>query len=87
MKTVLALVTLALTTLVFEEKARQVAGDVHETYNDLAGQACSAKKALTATVDPYCVHAFEARAHPRSECAEDHTRSAPADTDDAATAP
>ena len=51
MKTVLALVTLALTTLVFEEKARQVAGDVQETYNELAGQACSAKKALTATVE------------------------------------
>ncbi len=36
MKSLLALIPLALTTLIFEEKARQVAGDAHEAYSESA---------------------------------------------------
>jgi hypothetical protein len=48
MKPVLALVTLALTVLIFEEKARQLAGDAQEAYNEVYAQA---KKTLTEKVD------------------------------------
>jgi hypothetical protein len=51
MKAVLAIVTLGLTTLIFEEKARQVAGDVHDSYNEIAAQASEAKKTLTEAVE------------------------------------
>jgi hypothetical protein len=51
MKPLLALVTLALTALVFEEKARQVAGDAQDAYGGLVAQACEAKKALTEHVE------------------------------------
>ena len=51
MKSLLALVTLALTALVFEEKARQVAGDAHGAYNDVVAQANQAASALTAKVE------------------------------------
>ncbi len=51
MKPLLALVTLALTALIFEEKARQVAGDAQETYHELVAQACEAKKSLSANVE------------------------------------
>jgi hypothetical protein len=51
MKPLLALVTLALTTLIFEEKARQVAGDAQEAYSELAGQAAEAKRALVGKVE------------------------------------
>jgi hypothetical protein len=51
MKPLLALVTLALTALVFEEKARQVAGDMQDACNELVAQAGEAKSALTAKVE------------------------------------
>jgi hypothetical protein len=51
MKPLLALVTLALTALIFEEKARQVAGDAQEAYNEMVAQAGEAKQALTETVE------------------------------------
>lgn len=50
MKPLLALVTLALTTLIFEEKARQLAGDAQQAYNELAGQAHDAKTNLVGNV-------------------------------------
>ena len=51
MKPLLALVALGLTTLIFEEKARQVAGDAQEAYGELLTQAIEAKKALTERVE------------------------------------
>ena len=51
MKPLLALVTLVLTSLLLEEKARQVAGDAQQGYNELAGQARQAKDALTEKVE------------------------------------
>jgi hypothetical protein len=51
MKSVLALVALGLTTLIFEEKARQVAGDAQEAYSELLAQANDAKKTLTERVE------------------------------------
>ena len=51
MKPLLALVALGLTTLIFEEKARQVAGDVQEAYGELLAQANEAKQALTERVE------------------------------------
>ena len=50
MKPLLALVTLALTTLIFEEKARQVAGDAQDAYTELATQATEAKRTLSETI-------------------------------------
>ena len=44
MKPLLALVALGLTTLIFEEKARQVAGDAQEAYGELLAQANEAKR-------------------------------------------
>jgi hypothetical protein len=51
MKPLLALVTLALTTLIFEEKARQVAGDAQETWNEMVAQTSAAKKTLADKVE------------------------------------
>jgi hypothetical protein len=51
MKPLLALVALGLTTLIFEEKARQVAGDAQEAYSELLAQANEAKKMLTERVE------------------------------------
>jgi len=51
MKPLLALVTLALTSLIFEEKARQVAGDAQGAYNRMADQAGEAKKSLIGNVE------------------------------------
>jgi hypothetical protein len=51
MKPLLALVTLALTALIFEEKARQVAGDAQDAYGQMVAQACEAKQALTEHVE------------------------------------
>ena len=39
MKSVLALVTLALVMLVLEEKGRQVAGEAQDAYGEAVGQA------------------------------------------------
>ena len=51
MKPLLALVTLALTALLLEDKARQVAGDAREAGHDLAAQVSDAKKALAGQVE------------------------------------
>jgi hypothetical protein len=51
MKSLLALVTLALTALVFEEKARQVAGDAHDAIDEVVAQAREAKQSLAQTVE------------------------------------
>jgi hypothetical protein len=51
MKPLLALVTLALTALIFEERARQVAGEAQEACNEMVIQAREAKQALTEHVE------------------------------------
>jgi hypothetical protein len=51
MKPLLALVTLALTALLLEDKARQVAGDAQEACHDLAVQVSDARKALSGQVE------------------------------------
>lgn len=51
MKPLLALVTLALTALLLEDKARQVAGDARDVGHDLAVQASDARKALSGQVE------------------------------------
>ena len=51
MKTLLALATLVLTSLLFEEKARQVAGDAQGACNELIAQARAAKTTLTGKVE------------------------------------
>ena len=51
MKPLLALVTLALTALIFEEKARQVAGDAQHACGDVMEQAREATRALSHTVE------------------------------------
>ncbi len=50
MKPLLALVTLALTALLFEEKARQVAGDAHEAIDQTMAQAREATQSLSRQV-------------------------------------
>jgi hypothetical protein len=50
MKSLLALVTLALTALVLEEKAREVAGDAHDAYGQAVVQAREAKQSLSEQV-------------------------------------
>jgi hypothetical protein len=39
MKAILAVVTLALVALVVEEKARQIAGDTQDAYDEMVDQA------------------------------------------------
>jgi hypothetical protein len=51
MKAILALATLALITLIFEEKARQVAGDAQDAYSHVAEQARNATETLTHKVE------------------------------------
>jgi hypothetical protein len=51
MKSLLALVTLALTALIFEEKARQVAGDAHDALDQAVEQAREAKQSLAQQVE------------------------------------
>ncbi len=51
MKSLLALVTLALTALVLEDKARQVAGDTHEAIGTAVVQFNDAKDALTHKIE------------------------------------
>jgi uncharacterized membrane protein YdbT with pleckstrin-like domain len=50
MKAILAMATLALVTLVVEEKARQVAGDAHDAYGEVVDQARGATAALSKKV-------------------------------------
>ena len=51
MKAILAVVTLALVALVVEEKARQVAGDAHDAYGEVVGQARGATETLSQKVE------------------------------------
>jgi hypothetical protein len=51
MKSLLALVTLAVTALVLEEKARQVAGDAQDAYSGAVVQAREAKRTLVQQVE------------------------------------
>lgn len=51
MKTLLALVTVAITALVLEDKARQVAGDAHDAYGQAVNQGREAAQALSRTVE------------------------------------
>jgi hypothetical protein len=51
MKSLLALVTLALTALLFEEKAREVAGDAQDAFGQAAAKTRDAKQSLTHTVE------------------------------------
>lgn len=51
MKTLLALVTVTLTALILEEKARQVAGDAQEAYSGAVAQGREATKALSRTIE------------------------------------
>ncbi len=50
MKSILALVTLALVTLVLEEKGRQVAGEATVAYSEAVDQARSATQSLGQSV-------------------------------------
>ncbi len=50
MKPLLALVTLALTSLLLEDKVRQVAGDAQDAYHELAVHVSDAKTALSGQV-------------------------------------
>jgi hypothetical protein len=51
MKSLLALVTLALTALILEEKAREVAGDAHDALDQAVVQVRDAKLSLTQRVE------------------------------------
>lgn len=51
MKPLLALVTLALTALIFEEKARQIAADAHHAYGEAVDQAREATETLSQKVE------------------------------------
>jgi hypothetical protein len=51
MKSLLALVTLAVTALVLEEKAREVAGDAQDAYTGAVVQAREAKRTLVQQVE------------------------------------
>lgn len=51
MKSLLALVTLALTALIFEEKARQIAGDAQHACGDAVQQAREATRTLSNQVE------------------------------------
>ena len=50
MKSLLAMVTLALAALILEEKARQLAGEAQSALGQAAVQAHEAKQSLTQTV-------------------------------------
>ena len=51
MKPLLALVTLTLTVLLFEEKARHVAGDAQDAFDQTEVQVRDAKQSLTNKVE------------------------------------
>ncbi|MDR3531494.1 MAG: hypothetical protein P4L90_13205 [Rhodopila sp.] len=50
MKILLAVVTLALTALILEEKTREVAGDAHDAYNETVAQMRDATNTLSQTI-------------------------------------
>jgi hypothetical protein len=51
MKPLLALVTLTLTALIFEEKARQIASDAQDAFDQTVVQVREAKQSLTQKVE------------------------------------
>ena len=51
MKPLLALVTLTLTVMIFEEKARQIAGDAQDAFDQTVAQVCDATQSLTHKVE------------------------------------
>jgi hypothetical protein len=51
MKPLLALVTLTLTALIFEEKARQIASDAQDAFDQTVVQVREAKQSLTHKVE------------------------------------
>jgi hypothetical protein len=51
MKPLLALVTLTLTVLIFEEKARQIASDTQNAFDQTVVQVRDAKRSLTHKVE------------------------------------
>ena len=51
MKPILALATLALITLVLEEKGRQVAGEAQSAYGEAVAQARGASESLRESVE------------------------------------
>jgi ElaB/YqjD/DUF883 family membrane-anchored ribosome-binding protein len=51
MKSILAVAVLALVTLVFEEKARQVAGEAQHAYGEAADQARASSETLSRKVE------------------------------------
>jgi hypothetical protein len=51
MKPLLALVTLTLTVLIFEEKARQIAGDAQDAFDQTVVQVRDARQSLTHKVE------------------------------------
>jgi len=51
MKSILAVVTLALVTLVLEEKARQVAGEAQNAYGEAVDQARASSETLSRKVE------------------------------------
>jgi hypothetical protein len=51
MKAILAVAVLALVTLVFEEKARQVAGEAQHAYGEAVDQARASKETLSRQVE------------------------------------
>jgi hypothetical protein len=51
MRSLLALVTLALTALILEDKARQVAGEAHEAVDQAVVHVREAKQSLAHAVD------------------------------------
>jgi ElaB/YqjD/DUF883 family membrane-anchored ribosome-binding protein len=51
MKSILAVAVLALVTLVFEEKARQVAGEAQHAYGEVVDQARASSENLSRKVE------------------------------------
>lgn len=51
MKALLALTALVLTSLLFEEKARQVAGDAQDACTEVVAQVREAKTALSGKIE------------------------------------
>jgi hypothetical protein len=51
MKILLALATLALTTLILEEKAREIAGNAQNAYGGAVGQGRDAVKGLSRRIE------------------------------------
>jgi hypothetical protein len=51
MKTLLALITVALTALILEEKAREVAGNAHDAYGEAVAKGREAASAVSLKIE------------------------------------